>query len=89
MGLTVCTFEMPSFFSFFSLITGPERSLSLKLSDTTVYETQIQACLGTAAPCLPSPYQGYVVHDLGSRVESLGLRVWGSGFRVEDLHLSS
>ena len=35
--------------SFFTLITGPRRSLSLKLSDTRVYEPQIRTRLGTAA----------------------------------------
>jgi len=31
----------------FTLVTGPRRSLSLKLSDTRVYEPQIRARLGT------------------------------------------
>ena len=35
------------FFFFLSLVTGPRRSLSLKLSDTRVYEPQIPARLGT------------------------------------------
>ena len=35
------------FFFFFTLVTGPTRSLSLKLSDTRVYEPQIRARLGT------------------------------------------
>jgi len=43
------------FFFFFTLVTGPRRSLSLKLSDTRVYEPQIRARLGTTAhfckPC--------------------------------------
>jgi len=34
------------FFFFFTLVTGPRRSLSLKLSDTKVYEPQIRARLG-------------------------------------------
>jgi len=34
---------------FFTLVTGPRRSLSLNLSDTRVYEPQIRALLGTAA----------------------------------------
>ena len=34
-------------FLFFTLVTGPSRSLSLKLSDATVYEPQIRARLGT------------------------------------------
>ena len=36
-------------FLFFTLVTGPRRSLSLKLSDTRVYEPQIRARLGTTA----------------------------------------
>jgi len=38
-----------SFFFFFTLVTGPRRYLSLKLSDTRVYEPQIRARLGTTA----------------------------------------
>jgi len=34
------------FFFFFTLVTGPRRSLSLKLSDTRVHEPQIRARLG-------------------------------------------
>ena len=37
------------FFFFFSFVTGPRRSLSLKLSDTRVYEPQIRARLVTTA----------------------------------------
>ena len=37
------------FFFFFTLVTGPRRSLSLKLIDTRVYEPQIRAHLGTTA----------------------------------------
>jgi hypothetical protein len=33
-----------TFFFFFSLVTGPNRSLSLKLSDTRVYEPHICVC---------------------------------------------
>ena len=33
-------------FFFFTLVTGPRRSLSLNLSDTRVYEPQIRARLG-------------------------------------------
>ena len=36
-------------FFFFTLVTGPRRSLSLKLSDTSVYAPQIRARLGTAS----------------------------------------
>jgi len=34
-------------FFFFTLVTGPRRSLSLKLSDARVYAPQIRARLGT------------------------------------------
>ena len=34
----------PVFFFFVTLVTGPRRSLSLKLSDTRVYEPRIPAC---------------------------------------------
>ena len=34
---------------FFTLVTGPRRSLILKLRDTRVYEPQIRARLGTTA----------------------------------------
>jgi len=37
------------FFVFFTLVTGPRRSLSLKLGDTRVYEPHIRARLGTTA----------------------------------------
>ena len=36
------------FFFFFALVTGPQRCLSLKLSDTGVYAPQIRARLGTS-----------------------------------------
>ena len=36
-------------FFFFTLATGPTRSVSLKLSDARVYEPQIQARPGTTA----------------------------------------
>jgi len=39
----------PHFFLFFTLVTGPRRFLSLKLSDTRVYEPQMRARLGTTA----------------------------------------
>ena len=41
--------EDPRFFFFVTLVTGPRRSLRLKLSDTRVYEPQIRARLGTTA----------------------------------------
>jgi len=47
----ICPFspEILFFFFFFTLVTGPRRSLSLRLSDTRVYEPQIRARLGTTA----------------------------------------
>jgi len=36
----------PKVIFFFTLVTGPRRSLSLKLSDTRVYEPQKRARLG-------------------------------------------
>jgi len=40
----------PHFFFFFvTLVTGPRKSLSLKLSDSRVYEPQLRARLGTTA----------------------------------------
>jgi len=48
------TVEVPSclcfsFLFFFTLVTGPRRSLSLKPSDTGVYEPEIRTRLGTTA----------------------------------------
>ena len=49
----------PLCFFFFTLVTGPRRSLSLQLSDTRVYEPQIRARLGTTAHfCLVKPLCG-------------------------------
>ena len=38
------------FFFFVTLVTGPRRSLSLKLSDTRVYEPEIRTRLGKTPP---------------------------------------
>ena len=38
-------------FFFFTLVTGPIRSLILKLGDTRVYQPQIRARLGATAHC--------------------------------------
>ena len=46
---------------FFTLVTGPSRSSSLKLSDARVYEPEIRARLGTTAHfCkgIPPPFAG-------------------------------
>ena len=42
-----CPRDLALLFFFFTLVTGPRRSLSLKLSDTRVYEPQMRARLGT------------------------------------------
>ena len=63
-----------SFFFFFTLVTGPRRSLSLKLSDTKVYEPQIRARLGKY---LSDRLAHDLVGDLvGPRVDNL---LWGVG----------
>jgi len=51
---------------FFTLVAGPRRSLSLKLSDKRVYEPQIRARLGTTAHLcevvvLKPPHNGQVM----------------------------
>ena len=67
-------------FFFFTLITGPRRSLSLKLGDTRVYEPYIRARLGTTAHfcevvvlrlCKPKTRHGGTVHE---RLELLQLK---------------
>jgi len=47
-SITWSQVDPPRLFFFFTLVTGPTRSLSLKLSDARVYEPQIRARLGTA-----------------------------------------
>ena len=42
---------------FFTLFTGPRRSLGLKLGDTRVYEPLIRARLGTTAHFQSEPYR--------------------------------
>ena len=49
--LLECLAEMEVFFFFFfTLVTGPRRSVSLKLSNTRVYEPQIQGGRAGRAP---------------------------------------
>ena len=56
---------------FFTLVTGPRRSLSLKLSDTRVYEPQIRACLGTTAHFCEVVSRGVNTRDSCARVQKL------------------
>jgi len=67
---------------FFTLVTGPRRSLSLKLSDTRVYEPQIRARLGTTAHFshLEGLGRGGVVLEGADLV--LGFGLYGLWFRV-------
>ena len=51
-SITWSQVDPPRLFFFFTLVTGPTRSLSLKLSDARVYEPQIRARLGTT--CVPA-----------------------------------
>ena len=70
---SACHVENDIFF-FFTLFTGPRRSLSLKLRDTRVYEPQMRARLGTTAhpkparrpSTTPSPHVN-LPHDIDLR----------------------
>ena len=53
---------------FFTLVTGPRKSLSLKLSDTRVYVPQLRARLGTE---IGTSLPNNVAHGVGCRVDSL------------------
>ena len=44
---TTLPYNVSFFFFFFTLVTGPRRALSLKLSDTRVYEPEIRTRLGS------------------------------------------
>ena len=54
-------------FFFFTLVTGPRRSLSLKLSDARVYDSQIRARL---APRTPNPNHT-LAQGVGGRARTL------------------
>ena len=64
-----------SFFFFFTLVTGPRRSLSLKLSDTRVYEPQIRA-KKTAAKQEPPPVSA-LTHGMSQVYLAQTLIAWG------------
>ena len=66
---------------FFTLVTGPRRSLSLKLSDTRVCEPQIRARLGMVSG-FGSRVSGFGYRVSGVVVSGFGFRVPGAGFRV-------
>ena len=70
-------YHVSFFFFFFTLVTGPRRSLSLKLSDTRVYEPQIRARLGTTAHIRCSSnhlYFSIIDHDTISVRETVTLQ---------------
>ena len=54
------------FFLFFTLVTGPRRSLSLKLSDTKVYEPEIRAKRSTKEGWLATCKAGIKVVTRGN-----------------------
>ena len=63
-----------SFFFFFTLVTGPRRSLSRKLCDTRVFEPQIRARLVDLNPeCGRVPRRARFAHRLFNR-STLGFR---------------
>jgi len=84
-----CGVQNVFFFFFFTLVTGPRRSLSPKLGDTRVYEPQIrserlrqqQLRLGCGVK-RETGDEGTWVDVLGFRVKGFGFRVSGPGFRV-------
>jgi len=77
--------RMSLLFFFSTLVTGPRRSLSLKLSETGVYEPQIRACAEFQVSGLGVRAQGsrFRVHGSGFRVKGSGCRVQGSRFKVQ------
>ena len=60
--------ELPSSLFFFTLVTGPRRSLSLKLSHTRVYEPQIPARLVTTTHFCDVVVLRLTLQGLGFRV---------------------
>ena len=58
-GISHIVVLKPNFFLFFTLVTGPRRSLSLKLRDTRVYEPQI---IGKARNLRPFGRGGSISH---------------------------
>jgi len=68
------------FFFFLTLVAGRRRSLSLKLSDTRVYEPQIRARLAGAGT-----RRGAVAHDLRPGMRGGGLCISFRSFRFFEL----
>jgi len=71
---------------FFTLDTGPRRSLRLKLSDTRVYAPQIRARLGTTAHFCQGGTDLVGAHGLGDEAER-GVIVGGGGGRFIEVLL--
>ena len=72
LRLSYTTLFFSFFFCFFTLVTGPRRSLSLKLSDTKIYEPPMRACLGTTPRSLTAK----------PRASGSGTSAWGPGLGV-------
>jgi len=72
---------------FFTLVTGPGRSLSLNLSDTRVYEPQIRARLGTTGtirapatcPALPWQEREFFIDNLLVRIQFIIVMIRWTG----------
>jgi len=76
------------FFFFFTLVIGPRRSLSLKLSDMRVYEPQIRARLGTITHFAAERGGNYFnfLKDFRTEIGSRqGPNLSGTGFFVPSL----
>jgi hypothetical protein len=63
------------FFSFFTLVLGPRRFLSLTLCDKRVYEPQIRARLGNYKTLLVQRYATNQLERAAERIDSLETQV--------------
>ena len=67
---------------FFTLVTGPRRSLSLQLSETRVYEPQIRARLGTTTHFC-EVQDAAEAHARPPSPQHLHHQLWGLGYLAE------
>ena len=74
-GIGAVRFTQYDLFCFFTLVTGPRRSLSLQLSDTRIYAPQIRARLGTTV-CFTLIPRGVQMGDTGHETIELSLGTW-------------
>ena len=80
-SLSCCRLHEQPFFFFFTLVTGPRRALSLKLSDTRVYEPEIFQAHRHGQPPHLGPNHGAAGHLggflwMGRQLQSLPLVLW-------------